>query len=191
MNNYYKQTLFYSWKEKREETISNYDLLLREYKVFLNKYKKYHPYVLKWDPQFNNDLDSIDKMIKSLKSEVYTGNLKNSHLEFEKIRPIFQDILKRNDFSLLAINLVDFHDVMEKVIDAADKKDSSWVLSAYIEADEKLKAVESEANDDEIKAIRKSLEDVKTLASNNETDKLSEKAAELKSNFVKVYLKRG
>ena len=41
------------------------------------------------------------------------------------LEPIFQDILKRNNFSLLAISLVDFHDVMETVIEAADTKDVS------------------------------------------------------------------
>jgi hypothetical protein len=52
-------------------------------------------------------------MIDQEKDAVYTGNLPESHLAFEKIRPIFQDILKRNNFSLLAVSLVDFHDVME------------------------------------------------------------------------------
>jgi hypothetical protein len=99
--------------------------------------------------------------------------------------------LKRNNFSLLAVSLVDFHDVMEWVIDAADKKDVPWVLAAYAIADEKLKTVELEANDSEIQAIRKSLEEVKSLAESGNLDALSPKAAELKSNFVKVYLKRG
>jgi hypothetical protein len=95
---------------------------------------------------------------------VYTGNLKESHLDFEKVRPIFQDILKRNNFSMLAVSLVDFHDVMGKVIGAADVKKPADVLMAYKEADEKLKAVEEVANDSEIIAIRQKLDEVKNLA---------------------------
>lgn len=126
-----------------------------------------------------------------MKEKVYTGNLKESHLDLEKVRPIFQDILKRNNFSLLAITLVDFHDVMEKVIESADTKNSTGVINAYVEANDKLKAVEVEANDTEIQAIRKNLEDIKTLAEQGLSEKLPEKSAELKSSFVKVYLKRG
>ena len=92
---------------------------------------------------------------------------------------------------MLAVSLVDFHDVMEKVIASADAKDATGVMTTYIEANDKLSAIEVEANDDEIKAIRKSLEEVKSLAQENKMEGISEKAAELKSNFVKVYLKRG
>lgn len=125
MNNFYKQTLFNTGKDKRAESIANYDALVSEYATFLAKYTTYHPYSLRSDKNLNNDLEKISNMISSEKNAVYTGVLTGSHLEFEKIRPIFQDILKRNNFSLLAISLVDFHDVMEDVIDAADKKDTA------------------------------------------------------------------
>lgn len=191
MNNYYKQTLFNTGKDKRAESVSNYDLLVSEYRIFQDKYIQYHPYVLRQDKSFNADIINISTMISGLKDMVYVGNLKDAHLEFEKVRPIFQDILKRNGFSLLAVYLVDFHDVMETVIEAADAKDAPWVASAYLIADEKLKAVEEVANDTEIMAIRASLEEVKRLAESNMMDTISESAAALKSNFVKVYLKRG
>ncbi|MDD5769989.1 MAG: DUF2892 domain-containing protein [Candidatus Gracilibacteria bacterium] len=191
MNNYYKQTLFNTGKDKREESIKNYDLLIFEYKIFSDKYMTYHPYILKNDAKLNTDLVNIGIIINTLKEQVYTGDLPKVHLEFEKIRPIFQDILKRNNFSMLAISLVDFHDVMEKIIENADKKDTSGILSTYIVANEKLKIVENESNDDEIKSIRKSLEDIKSLASAGRIDELGKKAQELKANFVKVYLKKG
>lgn len=191
MNNYYKQVLFNSWKENREESVKNYDLLVLNYKMFSDKYLTYKPYILKFDKKINSDFESILLIISNQKNWIYNWDLKNTHLELEKIRPIFQNILKRNNFSILAVSLVDFHDVMEKVIDAANKKDISSLNSAYIEADEKLKAVEIEANDKEIIAIRKSLEEIKSLALKWELDKLWDKAQELKSNFVKVYLKRG
>lgn len=191
MNNYYKQTLFNTGKEKRTESITNYDTLVKEYTLFLSKYTNYQPYVLRYDSAFSTDIKKIDSIIANLKEKVYTGNLAEAHLEFEAVRPIFQDILKRNGFSLLAVSLVDFHDVMETVIEAADKKDAPWVVQAYLVADEKLKSVEEVANDSEIQAIRKNLEELKWLAEQNSNLELSTKAAELKASFVKVYLKRG
>lgn len=191
MNNYYKQTLFNTGKEKRPESIANYDALVSEYAIFSEKYTKYHPYSLRFDTNLNNDIAKISTVIASQKEAVYSGNLKQSHLDFEKVRPIFQDILKRNNFSLLSISLVDFHDVMETVIDAADNKDITWVSEAYLIADEKLKAIETEANDEEIQAIRKNLEEVRSLAEQNKLETISTKAADLKASFVKVYLKRG
>ncbi len=157
----------------------------------MKKYTSYHPYALYGDKQLNNDITKVAGIITSLKDKIYTGDLKESHLDLEKVRPIFQDILKRNNFSLLAVTLVDFHDVMEKVIEAADAKDSAGVINTYPEANDKLNAIAAEANDAEIQAIRKNLDDIKTLAEQGQSEQLPAKAAELKSSFVKVYLQRG
>ena len=191
MNNYYKQTLFYTGQDKRAEAIDNYNKLIAEYSVFLSKYTTYHPYAIKSDNQFNADIEKVSGIINSLKDNVYTGDLKQSHTSFEAVRPIFQDILKRNNFSMLAVTLVDFHDAMEKIIAAADSKDSSQLLAVYPEVDTKLKAVEEVVNDSEIQNIRIKLEETVSLARDGKADLLSAKAAELKSAFVKVYLKRG
>lgn len=191
MNNYYKLTLFNTGQEKRTESISNYDGLISEYANFFRKYSVYHPRVISSDKNFNSDLLKVSTLIISLKEEVYTGNLKETHTKFEEVRPIFQDILKRNGFSMLAVYLVDFHDSMEKVIAEADKKNPAGVIETYVDTNEKLKAVEEVANDNEIKAIRDNLETLLELAKSNKVESLSTKAAELKSSFVKVYLKRG
>lgn len=191
MNNYYKQTLFYTGQDKRTEAIDNYNKLVAEYSVFLSKYTDYHPYAIKSDLQFNADIKKVSGIINSLKENVYTGDLKQSHTSFEAVRPIFQDILKRNNFSMLEVTLVDFHDAMEKIISAADAKDSTQLLSVYSEVDTKLKAVEEIVNDSEIQNIRTKLEETVSLAKDEKTDLLSAKAVELKNAFVKVYLKRG
>lgn len=191
MNNYYKQTLFYTGQDKRPEALDNYNKLVSEYAIFNNKYQKYHPYVISKDSQFNSDLTNVSNIILELKEKVNTGDLKIAHTDFEKVRPIFQDILKRNDFSMLAVSLVDFHDAMEKIIATADNKDAKGLISVYPEVDSKLKEVEAIANDAEIQTIRKNLDDVYNLAREGKNDQLSAKAAELKSSFVKVYLKRG
>jgi len=191
MNNYYKQTLFNTGQEKRAESIANYDKLLVEYAIFSKKYSHYHPRVIAGDSNFNSDLIRVSSFINNLRDKVYTGNLKEAHTNFEEVRPIFQDILKRNNFSLLAVYLVDFHDSMEKVIAEADKSNSTGIIENYVEANEKLLAVEELANDEEIKLIRSNLETLLSLAKSGNADGLSAKAAELKSSFVKVYLKRG
>ncbi len=191
MNDYYKQTLFYTGQDNRTEAVDNYNKLISEYSVFLAKYNDYHPYAIKYDKQFNADIEKVSVIINSLKENVYTGDLKQSHTSFEAVRPIFQDILKRNGFSMLAVALVDFHDAMEKIIAAADSKDTAQLLAVYPEVDTKLKAVEEIVNDSEIQNIRNKLEETVALARDGKADLLSAKAAELKSAFVKVYLKRG
>lgn len=191
MNNYYKQTLFYTGQDKRYEAISNYDKLVTEYSVFYKKYSTYHPYVFKSDSKFSADLREVSDTITSLRENVYTGDLKQSHTIFESVRPIFQDILKRNGFSMLSVTLVDFHDAMEKIITAADAKDANQLLSVYPEVDLKLKEVEAIVSDEEIQTIRTKLEEVVSLAKEGKTELLSAKAGELKSAFVKIYLKRG
>ncbi|MCK9345163.1 MAG: DUF2892 domain-containing protein [Candidatus Pacebacteria bacterium] len=191
MNQYYKQTLFYTGQNARPEAVANYALLGEEYALFNAKYQKYHPYALRRDSQLNGDLVKVSNIISELKTQIATGDLKMAHTTLEEVRPVFQDILKRNGFSLLAVALVDFHDAMEKVIAAADAKDAATLIAVYPEVSEKLKAVEDTANDSEIQLIRQKLEEVFLLAKENKVELLSAKAAELKSAFVKVYLKRG
>lgn len=191
MNQYYKQTLFFTGQNNRTEAVSNYTNLVKEYSVFYNKYYSYHPFVISKDEYFNEDLILIKDKIISLETDVNSGNLLSTHLEFEIIRPIFQDILKRNNFSMLAVYLVDFHDAMEKVIAGADAKNASEVISVYQEVSDKLKAVEDVANDIEIQTIRQKLEQITASARSGNVEVLPTQGAELKSSFVKVYLKRG
>lgn len=192
MNAYYKQTLFNTGQDKRQESIDNYDKLLVTYRSFDSKYSKFQPFVLRSDKEFIGDLDKIDKLIKSVDSGVRSGDLKNTHTELEAIRPIWQDIFKRNGFSMLAVALVDFHDSMEEVITPADAGDSQGVVVAYDDANQKLIVVEEEVNDIEIQFIRANLEKLVNMAENNANkDDLAKQAATLKASFVKVYLKRG
>lgn len=191
MNKYYKQTLFETGQEKRAESIKNYDDLILAYAEFQNKYAAYRPYAFKDDANFENDLIAVKDVIVGVEGDVRTGNLKNAHLALEKVRPITQEMFKRNGFSLLAITLVDFHDSMEKVLDAANAKNASSVINEYREANDKLLAVEQIASDEEIQLIRTNLDAILKLAKDGNVDALPAKAAELKSSFVKVYLKRG
>lgn len=191
MNVSYKQTLFETGQEKEKESRDNYAKLIVAYAQFENKYQSYKPFTLKGDIKFEKDLNNIDLIIQKAGMDINESKLKEAHLELEKVRPITQDIFKRNGFSMLSIALVDFHDAMEKVLDGANDKDAQVVIETYDEANIKLEAVEQEANDQEIQAIRKNLDEVLRLAKNGELEKMPAQGAALKSSFVKVYLVRG
>lgn len=190
-NNLYKQTLFHTGKSDRTQAVRDYEGLMREYGRFRDKYLAYRPNALRADTQFDADLARVNGIFTAAKADVTTGDLPRAHLALEQARPILQDILKRNDFSLLAVALIDFHDAMELVIDAANAKDAAKVGALYNQVSESLKAVEAQANDAEIQAIRKNLDVVLDLAKAAKADALPAKADELKRSFVKVYLARG
>jgi len=191
INGYYKQALFLTGQNKREEAKEQYNLFVDTLGTFSKKYSSYKPYFISKDTNFNADLSNVISLASTAKVSVYTGDLTLAHKQLEEVRPILQSILKRNGVSSLATALVDFHDIMEKLITASDKKDADEVLRVYEEANSALKTVEEEDNSAGVGAIRLKLEELKTLASNKELDKLSAKAQELKTSFVKVYLIKG
>jgi hypothetical protein len=191
MNNFYKQTLFLTGKGQREAANANYDKLLPAYLLFKEKYTHYQPYALRGDAQLVPDLDRVHTLLKDVNGLVRNGDLHQAHLDLEKVRPVFQDIFKRNGFSLLSVALVDFHDTMELMLEAGNAKDIQRTVGLYPQVNDKLLAVEAEANDADIQAIRKNLEAMATLARDNASDKLPAQAEALKSSFIKVYLQRG
>jgi hypothetical protein len=191
MNHFYKQTLFLTGKELRTEAVANLDQLKPAFAAFTSKYSTYRPYDLKGDAQLEPDFAAVGKIIAAVDPLVRTGDLHQAHLDLERVRPIFQGVFKRNGFSMLSVALVDFHDAMELILTAANAKDTAKIAALYPEVSDKLKLIEAEANDDEIKAIRSALDDVQAAAQSAQLDALPAKGDLLKSNFVKVYLKRG
>jgi hypothetical protein len=191
MNTSYKQTLFSTGQNDRAQAVANYDQLVVAYGDFQAKYTSYHPYAIKGDGQFDGDLGDVAQTIADTNTNIHTGDLALAHTQLETIRPVFQDIFKRNDFLMLSITLVDFHDAMELILDPANAKDPQQVIAIYPQVSEKLHAVEVEANDAEIQAIRTNLDALLSLAQRGAVDGLPAKAGELKSSFVRVYLVRG
>lgn len=191
MNHFYKQTLFLTGKEQRTAAIANLDQLMPAYAAFTGKYAAYRPHDLKGDTQMTGDFATVGKILAAAEPLVRTGDLHQAHLDLEKVRPVFQDMFKRNGFSMLSVALVDFHDAMELILTAATEKDAAKVIALYPEISDKLKVIEAEANDEEIKAIRAALEDVLATAQAAQLEALPAKGDALKSSFVKVYLKRG
>lgn len=191
MNPFYKQTLFFTGKGDREKALANYEQLLPSYQKFQDKYTAYQPFALRQDTHVAADLSGVAAILKSVNDGVRTGDLHQAHLDLEKVRPIFQELFKRNGFSMLSVSLVDFHDAMELMLDAAHAKDAAKISALYPQVNEKLKSVESEANDSEIVAIRSSLDDLWALAKDGKQDLLAAQGERLKSSFIKVYLQRG
>jgi hypothetical protein len=191
MNGYYKQVLFLTGQSKRNEAIQQYDLLVAAYASFNNKYTSYRPYVISRDSKFSQDVQSVDHIISTVKEGVYTGDLPQTHKQLEEIRPIFQEMFKRNGFSMESMALVDFHDVMETLIIAADAKNAQGVLTGYNQASDLLKIVEQEDTSAGVKRIRTSLEVLKKDAENNNVGVLSGDAADLKKQFIAIYLLKG
>jgi hypothetical protein len=191
MNPSYKQTLFLTGKGEREKAVANYEQLLPAYQKFQDKYTAYQPYALRNDKQLASDLASVAAMLNGVNEGVRSGDLHQAHLDLEKVRPVFQELFKRNGFSMLSVSLVDFHDAMELMLDAAHAKDAAQIGTLYPQVSEKLKAVEAEAQDAEIVAIRSALDELLALAKDAKLDLLAAQAERLKSSFVKVYLQRG
>lgn len=191
MNHFYKQTLFFTGKAEREKAIANYDLWVPAFEKFQGKYSVYRPYVLRNDAQFSADLVQVNDMMRAVKDPVKSGDLQQAHLDLEKVRPVFQTMFKRNGFSMLSVALVDFHDNMELMLDTANAKNAAKTLVLYEQVNAKLQAIEAEANDPEIKAIRFELDTLNALAKENKLDAMPAQSEKLKTSFVKVYLKRG
>jgi hypothetical protein len=188
VNNPYKETLFATGQGLRNESINFYVNLTVALTAFQEKYKDYRPSVIKADKLFSKDIENVSAIISDVRNGIYTGNLTDAHKMLEEVRPIFQKILTRNGLLPLSVALVDFHDVMELVLDAANKKDASKVAEVYPKADEKLRAVEAISSEPGIMSIRANLDEVLSLAKENKTAELPAKAGELKASYVKVYL---
>jgi len=191
MNGFYKQTLFLTGQNRRNEAITNYESWKVEFVKFNGKYSTYKPFVLRNDQEFSNDLLKVSNILSEAKEGVYSGDLPATHKKLEEVRPIFQTMFKRNGFSMFALILTDFHNAMEKNIEAADAKNSEGVIKSYEESSKLLMQIEQESQTTDIKIIRTNLDELLQLAKKGKSDELSKKAATLKSSFVKVYLQKG
>jgi hypothetical protein len=191
MNHFYKQTLFFTGKAEREKANANYEQWVPAFENFEKKYSVYRPYALRSDIRFDADIAQTKAMMLGVKEAVKSGDLKQVHLDLEKVRPVFQEQFKRNGFSMLSVALVDFHDAMELMLDTANAKDAVKTVALYEQVNGKLLVIEAEANDAEIQAIRLHLDALYAMAKEGKSEALPAQADRLKTSFVKVYLKRG
>jgi hypothetical protein len=191
LNNNYKQVLFGAAQENRETSIKNYGLFLTNLNVFYEKYSSYKPFVIKRDSQFDSSLIEAQKIAKNSKDKINYGNLTSAYFELDSIRPVFNDILRRNKLSSVKVLIIDFNEVLGPIADAAENKKVQEVIRMYYLANERLKDIESDLNNTEVKMLRVNLDSLKDLAERDEINKLPPKARELKSSYLRAYMKYG
>lgn len=191
MNGYYKQALFLTGKGDRAAALDNFDKLRPAFNSFSAKYTNYRPYDLKGDSELTKDFAAVRQILTDADPLVRSGDLHEAHLALEKVRPVLQGMFKRDGFSMLSVTLVDFHDAMETILAPATAKDAAGIIATYPVVSDKLKAVEAEDNDQEIRAIRNALEGLLSSAQSGDADALPDRGDTLKASFIKVYLKRG
>lgn len=189
MDTSYKQALFTTGNTPADAADA-FDQFNLSYENFQQTYTDYRPYFLKGDAQFSTDLQEGGSLLPTVRAQVASGDIAAAHLTLETFRPIFNEMLRRNGLSPLAVALVDFHDYMETMLDAASAKDAAGVMRAYPDADAKLTQVEALQNDDDIQTIRTALLSLQTAAEQNDVGVLPQKGALLKSSYVKVYMRQ-
>jgi phosphoserine phosphatase len=190
LNGAYKQVLYLSGQDSPQTVKYDMEFRLR-LGDFQSRQLEYRPWIVRDNARLRTLFAELAATAQAAGDKVVLGQNQEAHLEFEKIRPLLQEIMRSAGISELAVALISFHDVMEQVVVAADQKDLAGVVAAYVLADGKLQEVEALAQDEEIQAIRQALDRVLEIAAKPEPDALPEAAAKLKSAFVKVYLSRG
>lgn len=191
INNDYKTLLLSTSQENRGESINDYERLASDYNSFYDKYYSYRPYAIKGDKEFGKDLREIREIIEEARHKITYGNITAGYNTLETIRPIINDIRIRNELQSNRAAFSEFYGPMKILIDAARVGDIQEVQRAYLIADEKLKYIESFANNSEVGLIRINLDSVYNLAQAKEAEKIPSRAAELKSSYLKAYLQAG
>lgn len=146
---------------------------------------------LSGDGKLGPDLERAAAIAREAGPLIEQGQLARAHEVLEGVRPILNDILRRNGLSALKVALVDFHDQMERVVDGGKGRNAPATLAALPTAEAGLRAVEQELEDARVQAIRAALERLRGLAERGEAEQLPEAAGALKSAFVKLYLAEG
>ena len=90
---------------------------------FQEKYSSYQPYALRNDRQLTPDLVRVSGIIAGLSELVRTGDLHEAHLgSGNSLSGISRDVQAQR-IPELSVALVDFHDAMETMLDAANAKE--------------------------------------------------------------------
>ena len=191
INKDYKKLLVSTSQNNRADSIANYEYLAADYESFYEKYSSYKPYVIRKDKSFGADIKKIKEIIEESKHKIYYGNITSGYIALGSIRPVINDIRRRNKLEGDKAAFSDFYGPMEILIDAAKAGDIQEIERSYPLANEKLKYIESFMNTSEVQSIRINLDNIYTLAKKRELDKLSLRAAELESSYLNAYLKTG
>jgi hypothetical protein len=185
MNEQYKQALFLTGQGKQEPARSAHQAFTAALAGLQGAGG------LAGDARLGPDLERAAALAREAGPLIEQGQLPRAHEVLEGVRPILNDVLRRNGLSALKVALVDFHDQMERVVDAGKGRSAPATLAALPSAEAGLRAVEQELKDVRVEAIRAALDRVRGLAEQGAADQLPDAAGALKSAFVKLYLAEG
>jgi hypothetical protein len=192
INNNYKRLMFSASQDKRDESIRNYNVLTTKLDDFTYKYEKYRPYALKGYKEFWPTITSIKATVLSVDQKIQYGNLSSAYVDLEKVRPMFNIMLRNAGLSKEKLILADFQDAMDLLIASSEAKDIEGIREYYHIANVKLKDIEEiYSNDADVLLMRQQLESLYSLAGKGDIDKLPTKAQELKSSYTRIYLRYG
>jgi hypothetical protein len=95
----YNLTLSYVDLDQRNESISSYEQFNRSLYVFTEKYSNYRPLAIKFDDNFQGDMENISLIVAASREDVYNGQLANVHDNLESAGRILQDLKNRNSLN--------------------------------------------------------------------------------------------
>ncbi len=185
----YKQALFATGNTPTEGPAA-FETFTAAFQKFQTRYAAYRPSFLKGDEALATDLTHIQQIIQVTKPMIQEGQMSSAHTSLEQIRPIVNELLRRNNLSPLSVALVDFHDAMEQVYNPAVASDLAGVLQALPNTEEKLREVEALSQEAGIKTIRDALDRVREAANKGDASATAENAKALKSAYVQVYIQQ-
>jgi hypothetical protein len=191
INGPYKDALFLTGQGKRDEALQALAQYADEYERFTKKYAVYRPVVVRGDGEFERSMRDAGRLVLAAVFAVDQGLLEEGHQVLERVRPIYQDMQRRNGISPLSVALVDFHDAMELVLDAANERDVDEVRATVSELERLMGEILEIDTSSDIRTIASAVQDVRQAAEQGDADRLPGLGASLKSAFVKVYLARG
>lgn len=194
LNDKYKQALFQTG-QNNSESLSFYQEYESGFTLFKDKYTTSPVTPFDKDNLFNTDLNEISTWNQKALYQINNKEFKEAHLTLEKIRPIWQEIFKRNNFNLFGLYMIDFHDSMEVSTEAETTQE---ILDNCADLNEKWNQVNAnlpEVQTDEFKTLLKiedtNVKEICSITKITELEQIKKLQGDIKSDFVKLYLKYG
>lgn len=85
------------------------------------------------DVDYVSDIDKIVVLTDEASSLIDSSNLEAAHSKLEELRPIWQDIFKRNNVYSRTFYMTEFHEVMEGVVEAVGTDELDLVSSECVD----------------------------------------------------------
>lgn len=157
------------------------------------------------DPEFAASLGGVSKVYAKALAEIERNQLAEAHETLEEVRDIMADLRRRNQVIVFSDHMNAYHAAMEHVLDDGEKvlaaPNGLLELTAKAGALEYLAAqLKSEASADLrkneefaslLKALEKSVSDLKAALFAQDASKVKEAIGKLKAPYSKMFIKFG